>query len=239
MKIIKVCKSKYNHFYLCVDKIPKIKYERSGNDYIGQDKHGFFSEHLEYENFPGAFGGREIELNMKDGSKEIIKDYWYTQGSYDEHGEFVSIGLGTKESLQDCYVYTSYQIQKDEFISLLKEYLSKDKLYDYWDIEKWLKLQYRWYPVMIHGKEIPFMMNKNGDVVEKYNKTPEYCMRNICRCKKKPEKYYLKTFRYFKIQYKENKKLIKLEDKYSNVCKETLPSKYYKKLSEKFKNDIW
>lgn len=238
MKILKAYKGNHGRLYLCVNKIPKVKYEKIGVDYVGSDKNGYFSHYLHYSRMTNAFAGRELQLVMKDGTVDTIKDHWFDSGSYEGHGEFVPIGLGTAESLQNCYVYYSYNIQKDKLNELVKEYLTREKFYEYYEIEKWLKLQYKWYPLIMHGKELPFMMNKNGDVVEMETKEMVYCMYNVIKSRNVTEKYKHKTFRYFKLNHKVDGKLYKLEDMYGNVCKETLPKKHYKKLCEKYKNSI-
>ena len=228
MKIIKLYKSKgYSHYYVIFDEIPKLTYEKIKGDYIGSalDEYGniIFSEHLKWQPFGDAFAGRELTLKMKDGSIQKIKDHWFDHGHYKEHGEFIGIGAGTLESLQKCYVYCGLNINKDTFQKMLDDYYSREKEYDYYEIEKWCKLQYKWYDVIIDGKKYPYMVNKKGDFVEKYSKEPIYPRRNICRIK-----YYNKVGKsfdlcLFKINYKENGRLIKIERKMIDVLKESMP----------------
>ena len=93
-----------------------------------------------------------------------------------------------------------------------------DKIYDYHELEAWTKLQYTWYPLVFHGKQIPYMMNKKGDVVTKESKEYVYFRENHYSVKLK------KTYSFFKLKYKDsNGNLIKLEDSYLNVCMSTLP----------------
>lgn len=223
MKILKLVKNAYDHYYVVVDEVPELTYEKIGFDYVGSsidsDDNIIASRYLKRENFGNAFGGRTLNLKMKDGTIKSIKDYWFDYGSYEKHGEFVGIGIGTLEELQKCYVYCSYNINKNTFTKMVDEYLKSDKIYDYREVEKWCNLQHKWYDVIVHGKKIPFMMNKNGDVVEREGKKRIYCREN--RLKKINNNY--KTFVYFRLRYEQNNKLIKIDANYLDVLKDTLP----------------
>lgn len=206
------------------DEIPEITYEKIGSDYVGSavDSDGCIiaSEFLGYERFGDAFGGREITLKMKDGTVSKIKDHWFDWGWYKPHGDFIGIGAGTLEDLQRCYVYFNYNINKEKFSAMIEEYLSRDKVYEYREVEDWCKLQYKWYNVIVDGKKIPFMMNEYGDMVEKESKQRVHPRHNIC--KKVNGKY--KTYTYFKYEYKDDDgRLIKIEANYLDVLKASLP----------------
>jgi hypothetical protein len=206
------------------DEIPEITYEKIGSDYIGSavstNEKIIASEFLKWERFGNAFAGREITLKMKDGSIQKIKDHWFDCGSCKEHGEFISIGAGTLKSLQDCYVYCGYNINKETFEEMVEEYLSRDKLYEYYEVEDWCKLQYKWYNVIVNGKQIPFMMNEKGNMVEKESKKQVTARYNVM--KEVNGKY--KSYTYFRLNYKdENGRLIKIEANYLNTLKATLP----------------
>lgn len=222
MKIIKLIKNSVGHYCAMFDEIPEMTFEKIGSDYIGsyeEDGKVILSWHLEKWGFKDAFGGRELNLKMKDGTTKTIKDYWFDNGSYEKHGDFISIGSGTLEDLQRCYVYCSMNINKEAFTDMVEEYLKKDKLYEYNEVEEWCKLQYTWYNVLVHGKEIPFMMNKYGHMVEKESKKRVWARTN--RSKKINGEY--KEYNYFKFEYKNNDRLIKIEANYLEVLKNTLP----------------
>lgn len=225
MKIVKLIHNeKYDNYYAMFDEIPEITYEKIGSDYIGSavDKNGniIVSEFLKWERFGDAFAGREISLKMKDGSIQKIKDHWFDCGSYKEHGKFIGIGAGTLESLQDCYVYCSYNINLETFNMMVEEYLSREKLYEYYEVQDWCRLQYKWYDVIVNGKKIPYMMNEHGDMIEKYTKKRVFAREN--RCKNVNGKY--KTYTYFKFKYTDDDgKLIKIEANYFKTLKDTLP----------------
>jgi hypothetical protein len=223
MKIIKLIKNN-NSYYAVFDKIPETTYEKIGSNYIGSavDNDGLIiaSKLLGYDSWGKAFGGREITLKMKDGSSEKIKDYWYDLGWYKKHGEFINIGAGTLKSLQKCYVYFTYNINKEKFNKMVEEYFSREKLYEYHEVENWCNLQHKWYDVIIDGKTIPYMMNKYGDMIEKETKKRVYSRYNTCKIVNGKWKNYT----YFKFNYKNNKnKLIKIERNYLKVLKDTLP----------------
>lgn len=223
MKILKLIKGNHGNYFAIFDKVPELTYEKIGADYIGSavgSNGDIISSHfLKKERFGDAFGGREIELKMKDGNTEIIKNYWFDQGSYKEHGEFVGIGAGIIEELQKCYVYFGYNINKNTFEKMIDEYLAREKLYEYREVEEWCKLQHKWYDVIVNNNTIPFMMNKYGEMVEKESKKRVYPRRNIAR--KVNGKY--KEYTYFRFSYRNGDRLIKVESSYLDVLKNTLP----------------
>ncbi|MFK3936607.1 hypothetical protein ACI2JA_03705 [Alkalihalobacillus sp. NPDC078783] len=223
IKILKIAKLSESDFRIVFDNIPELTYEKIGVDYVGSvvDNKGrvILSEHLKKYPYGNAFAGRELTLKMKDGSIEKIKDYWFDQGSYKEHGEFVSIGAGTVKSLQRCYVYSGMNVNEGALNKMIEKYLTKDKAYKYDEVEEWCKLKYKWYPVIVHGKKIPYMMNKHGDMVDVWNKKRVSSRYNYIK--------YIngqaKRSTYFKFQYNNGNRLIKLEADYLEVLKETLP----------------
>lgn len=223
MKILKLIKQKHGHYFVVFDEIPEITYERIGTDYVGSaiNSNGDIvaSHFLKREFYGDAFGGREITLKMKDGSTEKIKDYWFDHGSYKAHGEFIGIGAGTVEQLQDCYVYFGYNINKNTFEKMIDEYLAYEKLYEYREVEEWCKLQHKWYDVVVNGKKIPYMMNKFGEMVERESKKRVYPRQNVT--------WHIngmyKQLIYFRFSYKENGRLIKIDANYLETLKNTLP----------------
>jgi len=227
MKILKLIRTKLGGDYdykIVVDKIPTMIYKKIKGDYIGKtvnDKGDIiFSQYLKYNSWGNAFAGRELELELENNKKVTIKDYWYDCGHYQEHGEFISIGIGTIENLKKCYVYTSRNINKDTFIKMLEEYLKHEKVYGYGEVEKIIKMDYEWYQVKVGCKKIPFMMNKYGNMVDMWTKEMVYPRHNVCKIINGD----FKEIHYFKFEYKdENNNLIKLHYNYLQVLKDTLP----------------
>lgn len=222
LKIVKLIKNR-GHYYVMFDVIPEITYEKVGSDYVGSsvDSDGTIiaSNFLKYEKFGDAFAGREIKLSMKDGSIQAIKDHWFDHGWYREHGDFMGIGAGTLAGLQRCYVYFSYNINKEEFNKMIEEYLSRDRLYEYREIEEWCKLQYKWYPVIVNNQHIPYMMNEYGDMVEKETKKRVFPREN--RMKKVKGNY--RTYTYFRFKYKDGDRHVRIDANYLETLKTTLP----------------
>jgi len=229
VKILKV--AEFNKMYgnrslgIIVDEIPELTFEEKGKSLIGTDEQNLFNWYLKYDSCGNAFAGREITLKMKDGETRKIKNNWFDHGTYDDENEYISIGIGTLEDMQNCFVFTSKNIRKDSFDLLMNEYLKYDKLYEYDEIREWCNLKYEWFPIIIHGKEIPFMMNKNGNVVERETKKREFTMNNICKFKKSIDKFF--DLCHFKLQYNNGDRLIKLEANYKDVVRDSLPRKLY------------
>lgn len=223
MKILKLVKDKFNHYSAVFDEIPKITYEKIGADYVGTavNTNGdiIASHWLKREQYGGAFGGRELELKMTDGSVEKTKDYWFDHGSYPEHGEFMSIGAETLEGLQDCHVFFGFNIHVEAFRNMLDEYLAHDKTYNHDEVREWCRLQYEWHDVIVHGKKIPFMMNKIGEMVTRETKERVFPRHN--KVKIIGNIYYQISF--FRFKYEDNGRLIKIESNLLEVLKATLP----------------
>jgi hypothetical protein len=231
MKIIKAHKNIRGYLYLLVDEIPKITYKKIGMSYVGSDDQEFFNDYLKYEQASKgfqAFAGREFTIELKDGTIVKLKDHWWDSGAYDKENEYIQVRLGTLKQLQDCYVFFGYNIRKDKLEKMLSEYLSENKFYDYREMEKWCKMQYNWYPLIFHGKELSFMMNYKGNIIESNTHEPKYALHNYVKCKK-GKQFELKLF---KLSYYENGRLVKLEDSYMNVTRETLPEFEFEKYME-------
>ena len=223
MKIIKLIKND-NRYSAVFDFIPEITYEKINSDYIGSyiesDGAVVLSHFLGYESFGNAFAGREINLLMKDGSIQTIKDHWFDWGCCKEHGKFINIGAETLGELQRCYVYFGLNINKQKFNEMVEDYLKMDKVYSYREVEDWCKLQYEWHNVIVNGKLIPYMMNEYGDMVEKETKKIVFARYNL----RKKVKGKYKAYTYFKFRYKDdNGRLIKIEANYLEVLNATLP----------------
>jgi hypothetical protein len=213
------------HYYCLFDEIPEITYEKIGSSYVGSatDNNGniIFSNYLGYESFGNAFGGRELTLKMKDGTTEKVKDHWFDWGHYKNHGEFIDIGGGTLEKLQECYVYCGYNINKNTFERMLDDYYSREKEYKYDEIEEWCNLQYIWYPVIINNKKIPLMVNKKGDFVERESKKRIYVRENHLRyISGNTHKEFKQCL--FKYSYMDGNKKVKIERKMLDVLKDSL-----------------
>lgn len=114
-------------------------------------------------------------------------------------------------------------INIDTFQMMLDDYYSREKEYEYYEIEKWCKLQYKWYDVIIDGKKYPYMVNKKGNFVHKYSKEPIYPRTNKCiwRFQKDTGKSF--DLCLFELKYNNGNRLIKIQRKMMDVLKESLP----------------
>src|SRR5699024_3200294 len=91
--------------------------------------------------------------------------------------------------------------------------------YGYWEVEDWCKLQYKWHDVIVNGKKIPYMMNYRGEMVEKESKKPVYARENVI----KTMHGSFREYHFFKFEYKQNGKMIKIHANYLETLKSTLP----------------
>jgi hypothetical protein len=109
----------------------RMLYEKAGKDFVGTD--GPFVDRLYYSHGSGrfvAFAGREITLQMKDGSTEKIKDHWW-------HGVskgLVSVPVSSEQELSSCYVFSGLTADPSSLALLRSEYTGE--VYPYWDYEK-------------------------------------------------------------------------------------------------------
>lgn len=109
-------------------------YKLVGNDFVGAD--GPFQDYLYYEKDCGssvAFAGRELNLDMADGSVEKIKNHWWS-GIQEGHKELT---ISSVEALKKCYVFGSASIPKEQLVKLRASY--SGCVYPYWDYEKVLR----------------------------------------------------------------------------------------------------
>lgn len=231
MKILKLnCRtvgntvSKQVIYNVIFDEIPELSYEKIGSDYVGtvvnDDGKVIFSEHLQYHSLGNAFAGREFEIKMKSGEYTKIKDHWFDNGSYLEHGNFISIGASTLKQLQSCYVYFSYNINEEAFQEMLDDYYTREKEYTYYEIQEWCNLQHKWYDVVIGGKKYPYLVNIRGNFIEKYTKKAIHPRKNILIWRYKDKSFNLQLFDF---KYVENGRLIRIQRKLMEVLKESLP----------------
>lgn len=241
MKILKMYVArKYGqeHYYCMFDEIPEVTYEKVGLNYVGsaEDENGnvIFSEMLGYSNMTGAFGGCEFTLKMKDGSEKKIKDHWWDWGHYREHGEFISIGAGTMEDLQRCYVYHGMNINAHAFQIMLDDYYSREKEYKYYEIEEWVERQYKWYQLQVGGRKFPVMVTENGRFADMYTKEKLYPTERkiISKYKRAGKTETVFFINLLKLEYEEimtkppyGKRKVKYECNLLDALQESLPLK--------------
>lgn len=220
MKIILAMEAQEGDIRIIVDKIEEMKYKKVGRDYIGESESKAFREVLKYKSFGNAFAGRELSLKMQDGTIETIKNNWYDAGSGDSK-KYRNIGIGTLKKMQNCFVFCSININRIVLEEMLEEYLKKEKMYTKYDeVREWIERQYIWYNVIIRNKKTPFQVNVEGQFVRK--KTKEKIFPRETFIKRNNDKEYVTEV--FKIKYKEKGKLIKIEENWKRVIKDSIPN---------------
>lgn len=110
-------------FFVVLDTMPEFVYERKGNNLVASDD-GFY-DCLFYERptkYSKAFGGREFELPMKDGSVIKASGQWW-DGGYSDNApeEIIPVGINTIAGLHHCYVFSSGHISKEKLARWLDE----------------------------------------------------------------------------------------------------------------------
>ncbi len=106
-----------------------------GRDYVGSD--GPFRDVLKYQFGGGrfvAFAGREIPIELADGSVVTLKNHWW----HSHIKGFASCAYGDVESLTRCYVfYGGVCISPDDLATLRATYAGP--IIPYWDYEKLIR----------------------------------------------------------------------------------------------------
>lgn len=142
MKVLAIVNTGSQVFY-SLDESPEMIYEKHGSLLIGKDESGVFYDVLIYEGCGPtwkAFGGREFDLPMADGSTtHCYGQYW--SGGTSKAEELLGIKLVgiAAESVSDlvhCYVYCGYLVDAEKFETLVKtsnpdKYNGKDASYKY------------------------------------------------------------------------------------------------------------
>ncbi|PIB39825.1 hypothetical protein AOA59_29595 [Pseudomonas sp. 2822-15] len=120
-KILDVIKTKQGQMFLLLDEMPRRVYERTGNLLVSS--HGGFFDFMKI--VPGtrdAFAGRSFSINLSDGSTLECKGQVWDSGG-DPGVPTVHVGIGTRESLESCYVFSAATVAR----SLVEAWLSENK----------------------------------------------------------------------------------------------------------------
>lgn len=119
--------------FVVVDKMPELLYTRNGSYLIGEESgfYNFYGLSPASKGF-SAFGGREFDIPLKDGGVEKARGQWWnsTPEEYMTE-EYVSVGVSTKELLNNCYVFSSMIISKDRLDSWLEKHEPSNNYYKY------------------------------------------------------------------------------------------------------------
>lgn len=114
---------------LILDKPVEIKYEKDGDLLYGTCQHGVFTNSYVYDR-PSkgweAFGGREFDIPMVDGSVIEASGQWWC-GGQSEFSEKIGANLifvtaNSVENLKRCYVYFDYSAIESKYKKLRETY---------------------------------------------------------------------------------------------------------------------
>lgn len=140
-------------------------YERDGNDYVGKD--GPFKSRYAYERAHGrfvGFAGREIVLNMADGSMTTIKDHWWDNGMKG----CVSVAANCIDVLKKCYVFFGCNhITPEDLAALRSTYTGC--VYPYCEYEKLIKFDDTWKMVCHERNRVEALIAEVKDKSRKLN----------------------------------------------------------------------
>jgi hypothetical protein len=96
------------HHHLLVDEMPVLVFEKNRGLLVAT--HDGFSQCYEYQT-PGptfkAFGGREFDIPLKDGTVEHAWGQWWDRSPFitKDQGPYTPVGIATLADLQRCYVF--------------------------------------------------------------------------------------------------------------------------------------
>ena len=129
MKIVDLVKANSQLWIVFDEPVGQLTYEKHGDLLIGSDEQGVFYDCLYYDRpspYMKAFGGREFDLPMKDGSVTHCNgQYWDGHVAEAENvvGEKITkISARTKEELKRCFVFAAMYISKRKLDEMLEEF---------------------------------------------------------------------------------------------------------------------
>ena len=146
-KILDVIKTQQGQVFLLLDEMPRRVYERAGNMLVSSHE-GFFDFMKIVPGSRDAFAGRSFTIQLTDGSTLECKGQVWDCGG-DTGVPTLQVGVGTRESLESCYVFCSATVEKalvDTWLASNKpssRYYKYDKreTVEYWEsiyrTEKW------------------------------------------------------------------------------------------------------
>ncbi len=107
------------HYYVVVDELPALKYERHGNLLLAEHD-GFFDALMESHETTGSFGGRDLSWEMTDGSTVTNRGHIWAVG-HPRSKELVNIGVATLADLDRCYVFLGGHVLKTKLEEWIRD----------------------------------------------------------------------------------------------------------------------
>lgn len=151
MKILEVVKLN-NRFGFVVDEAAPLVYheefvfdrafKRHERMLIGESSDGRM-DFLTYRNWGSmkAFAGRELHIQMEDGTQRTIKDVWWSEGAtrYEEaNGVRISdFSYCTLDGMIDCCVFYAGIMREERLQELINEFYETHPNYSPWDYDAW------------------------------------------------------------------------------------------------------
>lgn len=105
-----------------VDRMPVRVYRRDGNSLVSNDS-GFYDFLGIAHGTSGAFAGRKFTVRLEDGSDFECNGQVWSCGAPVGTEPTVSVGIATKEKLDECYVFMGASMSK----TMLKDWLAKNQ----------------------------------------------------------------------------------------------------------------
>lgn len=88
-----------------------------------------------------AFAGRELHIQMEDGTQRTIKDVWWSEGSSAwsaEHDvELHGFSYNTLDGMIDCCVFFASVMRAERLQELINEFYEKHPDYTPWNHDAW------------------------------------------------------------------------------------------------------
>lgn len=130
-------------YYVIVDRMPQKVYAREG-DRLTMNDDGIYDFLQIDPGSTGAFGGREFDIHLSDGSVYHANGDVWSVAPPKGIKETIDVGVSTIERLSDCYVFNGYHISRAKLDAWLQSNTPSNNYYKYDERETndWL-LQHR------------------------------------------------------------------------------------------------
>lgn len=154
MKILEIVKFNNGFAYVVDEPEPLVYHEETVRDTIlcrdrrmlvGESPDGRM-DFLTFQHLGGhfkAFAGRELTLQMTDGSTRKVKDDWWSEGSTNwaiaHKTSVVGFTYNTLPRLADCYVFYGSSIRQDRLDAMLAEFKEAHPNYTPWAYDAYEK----------------------------------------------------------------------------------------------------
>lgn len=151
MKILEIVKVNNGFGFVVDEAAPLIYHEefvfdqafkRTEHMLVGESADGRmdFLVHHNYGSMK-AFAGRELHIQMEDGTQRTIKDVWWSEGSSAwsaEHDvELRGFSYGALDGMIDCCVFYASIMRAERLQELINEFYETHPNYSPWSYDAW------------------------------------------------------------------------------------------------------